>query len=73
MKAANITSNVADRLNYVSEAERRLLATVPRTTAWFDAQRDAVHARADYWDAMCEKWDFSHPELASSRRPLQVI
>ena len=67
-----MTSNVADRLTCVDNAERRLLASVPRTTAWLDAQRDAVHARADYWDAMCELWDFNHPELAISRRPILV-
>ena len=67
-----MTSNIADRLDCVNEAERRLLATVPRTTLWHDAQRDAIRARADYWDAMCEQWDFNHRELASSRRPLQV-
>lgn len=67
-----MTPNVADRLTSVTEAERRFLATVPRTTEWRDAQSDAVHARADYWDAMREQWDSNHPRLASSRRPLRV-
>ena len=67
-----MTSEVADRLTNVAEAERRFLATEPRTTEWLDAQSDAVHARADYWDAMREQWDTNHPTLASSRRPLQI-
>ena len=57
-----MTSVMADRRKDVNEAERRLLATVPRTTAWLDAQRDAVRARADYWDALRDQWNLNHPE-----------
>jgi hypothetical protein len=68
-----MTSNLANLLSYVHDAERRLLATTPRTAAWLDVQRATVHARADYWNAMCQKWDLDHPRLTDSRRPLRVI
>lgn len=67
-----MTSNLADRRSYVNKAQRRLIAMTPQTPEWHDAQRDAVHARADYWGAMCEEWDFRHPKLTSSRRPFDV-
>jgi hypothetical protein len=60
---------MAQNLTYlfspVSEAQRRLRDTTPRTTAWLDAQREAVHARVDYWTAMCLEWDLDHPTVAT--------
>jgi hypothetical protein len=57
-----MTSEMADHRKHVDEAERRLLATVPRTTAWLDAQRDAIRARADYWDALRDQWNLNNPK-----------
>jgi hypothetical protein len=59
---------MAGRRKHVNEAERRLLATVPRTTAWLDAQRDAIRARADYWDALRDQWNLNHSEPPSPRQ-----
>ena len=60
-----MTSQMGDRRKQVDDAERRLLATVPRTTAWVDAQRDAIRARADYWAALREQWNLNHPKPPS--------
>ena len=68
MKVANMTSNLADLLSSVNEAERRLRATVPRTPAWLDAQRLTVNARADFWDKMGEEWDRNHTMLTDFPR-----
>jgi hypothetical protein len=69
MRHDNMTRNVTDRLDFVNEAERGLLGTVPRSAAWLDAQREAVRARADYWDAMREQWDFNHSKLEGAAAP----
>ena len=67
-----MTQNLADLVSSVGKAERRLHEMTPRTTAWLEAQRDAVRARAKYWDARCEEWDRNHPKAADPGRPLRV-
>jgi hypothetical protein len=58
--------NLVNLVNSVNQAQRRLRDTTPQTTEWLDAQRDAVHARAVYWNAMCLDWDLHHPRPAQS-------
>jgi hypothetical protein len=65
-------NNLADLASAVQHAESRLRAMTPRTTAWLDAQRHAVQARADYWDARCQEWDLDHPKPKPSSRPLGI-
>ncbi len=56
-----MTQNLVNLVSSVNQAQRRLRDTTPRTTEWLDAQREAVDARVDYWDAMCLEWDLRHP------------
>ena len=55
-----MTQTIADRLMSIHEAERRVSGLTPYSAAWADAQRVAVRARADYWQAMGQNWDLSH-------------
>jgi hypothetical protein len=58
-----------ERVNWVHEAEDRLLATTPHTPEWRNAQRDAVRARADYWMAAGDLWDLNHQHETPLPRP----
>lgn len=55
-----MTQNLATLIDLVNQAQRRLGATTPKTVEWFDAQRAAVCARADYWQTMGLEWDLNH-------------
>jgi hypothetical protein len=55
-----MTQTIADRVTFIDTAERRLSEIEPGTKAWLDAQRNIVHARAEYWHAMREDWDGNH-------------
>lgn len=56
-----MTQNLANLISSVNQAQSRLRDTTPKTAAWLDAQRAAVYARADYWQAMGLEWDLNHP------------
>jgi len=58
--------NLEHLVNSANDAERRLRDTAPRTTERLDAQRQAVHARVDFWTAMCLEWDYNHPKARAS-------
>jgi hypothetical protein len=55
-----MTYDIADLVSSVNQAQRRLLDAIPRSTEWRYAQQVAVHARADYWQAMQVAWDTEH-------------
>ena len=59
-EAAKMAQNLATLIGPVNEAQRRLRDTTPKTAEWRDAQRVAVYARADYWQAMGLEWDLNH-------------
>lgn len=65
-----MTKNLVNLVSSVNQAECRLRDTTPKTAEWRDAQREAVHARADYWAAMCLEWDLSHPKATTVTRAL---
>jgi hypothetical protein len=64
-KAAKMRHDLANRVCLidqwsVKQAQRRVLDSIPRTTEWLDAERRAIDARADYWNAMRQAWDVEH-------------
>ena len=61
-----MTQNLATLVNSVNDAQRRLSDSTRRTPEWRDAQRVAVRARLDYWNAMCLAWDVRHPRIAAT-------
>jgi hypothetical protein len=56
-------------IDQVSDAERRLRNTTPKTAEWLDAQRAAVYARADFWLKMGLEWDLNHTNTATEAEP----
>ena len=65
-EAAHMTQNLATLVRSVSEAPRRVRDSTRLAPEWRSAQRAAVQARLDYWDAMCLSWDVRHPQPAAS-------
>jgi len=59
--------NTADRLRSIP-MQRLVAATIPKTGAWEDAQRVAIHARAGYWSARIDSWSPNRPTSKGSRR-----
>lgn len=61
-----MAQNLADLVSSVNQAQSHLRDTTPKTLEWIDAQRAAVYARADFWQAMGLEWDLNHPMVAAA-------
>jgi hypothetical protein len=62
--------NLATLVSFVSDAQRRVRESTRQTPEWRDAQRAAVRARLDYWNAMCLSWDVRHPRGGPDEVPV---
>jgi hypothetical protein len=64
-----MTQNLVSLVSSVNDAQRRVRDSTRQTPEWRDAQRAAVEARLDYWNAMCLTWDVRHSKSAAAAEP----
>ena len=63
-----MTHDLANLVGSINRAQRRVQHTTPRTAERFEAEREAIWARANYWDAMRMAWDVEHPTVTDAVR-----
>ena len=65
-----MTQNLGNLVSSVIDAQRRVRDSTRQTPEWRSAQRAAVKARLEYWDAMGLAWDARHARRAPVGKPL---
>jgi hypothetical protein len=63
-----MTHDLANLVSSINRAQRRVQHTTPGTAGRLDAEREAICARANYWDAMRVAWDVEHPTVTDAAR-----
>ncbi len=64
-----MTQNLGNLVSSVIDAQRRVRDSTRQTPEWRSAQRAAVKARLEYWDAMGLAWDARHATRAPVGKP----